>query len=67
VAAMTTTMAAVAAVAVATTMMVGAAAVAQGGAPPCDDVFDCPLTPSGRQRRHFVGLMCTFICCSHVL
>jgi len=67
VAAMTMTMAAVAAVVVATTMTVGAAVVAWGGAPPCDDIFDCPLTPGGRQRRHFAGLMCTVICCSFPL
>jgi len=44
-----------------------AAVVVQGGVLPCDDIFDCPLTPGGRQRHHFAGLMCTFICCSFPL
>src|SRR5882762_936701 len=31
------------------------------------NIFQCPLTPSGIGRHHFLGLMCTHICCSFVL
>jgi len=33
----------------------------------CYDIFHCPPTPSGRQRHHFLGLMCMLVCCSFVI